>query len=665
MRYGITFTHNSDLMYVGPRRIEGSSETTDMVIAWSDNPFGPGAGPDNLTFIFTSGNGTGTGATAAGGLEVARMTAEAHTGIGNGFNNNLQPRRTLHTYHPSNPQFRIAQSLSTNINAGNKADFQTSNLGNLHVRTSNSSNQVRAVAIGFLPGQQANPINNADFPTRLDVGGVTRIRDLPDYERMDCIVLGRNPGPNPEDNFLGRIDFPTGDDTDCLVLNADAEWINVCDNVGGDDDCRWKDIASQVTMGEIDMYTGVDPLEDCYRGKVGIGVPSVVKSKLQVENLFDRDGVYKGIYSRSRVFLDGVNERIIGVFGEADSDGWPGAITTNIGVLGQGGDSRYTVGVMGNALSHPNGNLTGSAIGVAAIADGNAVTHNIAIYGEATTPGGFAGYFTGGNIVFAGNQPIFISDESIKTEVEDITEATELLMALNPKSYYFQSPDNRPIAFDDTKQFGLIAQEVQEILPEIVKPIVVPEMMDSTGFVDGTSADLLGIQYDALIPFIIAAFKEQQSVTLDQQAEIAAQQDLIESLQTQLEAQNEQMLTLMNAVQDLTGEVDQAKSNMDNCCQQKPVQQAPTDQGGSMHLGQNAPNPFSDQTRIDFTIPEGAQVVLEISDSQGRKLDKLVDGYLGEGKHSVTWDGARYSPGMYYYSLFSNGTLLTKKMIKR
>ncbi len=58
-------------------------------------------------------------------------------------------------------------------------------------------------------------------------------------------------------------------------------------------------------------------------------------------------------------------------------------------------------------------------------------------------------------------------------------------------------------------------------------------------------------------------------------------------------------------------------------------------------------------------------MVLEISDSQGRKLEKLMDGHMGAGTHSITWDGSRYSPGMYYYSLYANGQLLTKKMIKR
>jgi flagellar hook assembly protein FlgD len=78
-------------------------------------------------------------------------------------------------------------------------------------------------------------------------------------------------------------------------------------------------------------------------------------------------------------------------------------------------------------------------------------------------------------------------------------------------------------------------------------------------------------------------------------------------------------------------------------------------------LNQNTPNPFTGMTRIDFTLPDAAQVVLEISDSQGRTLEKLIDGNLAEGYHSTTWIGSNYSPGMYYYSLRADDKLPTKK----
>jgi hypothetical protein len=52
MRYGITSTHNQDLMYIG-QRATGGTDVTDAVIAWADNFGAPSpVGPDNLTFNF-------------------------------------------------------------------------------------------------------------------------------------------------------------------------------------------------------------------------------------------------------------------------------------------------------------------------------------------------------------------------------------------------------------------------------------------------------------------------------------------------------------------------------------------------------------------------------------------------------------------------------------
>jgi hypothetical protein len=44
MRYGITYTHNRDLMYVGQRRTTGN-DVTDAVVAWGDN------GPRNRSYL--------------------------------------------------------------------------------------------------------------------------------------------------------------------------------------------------------------------------------------------------------------------------------------------------------------------------------------------------------------------------------------------------------------------------------------------------------------------------------------------------------------------------------------------------------------------------------------------------------------------------------------
>lgn len=569
---------------------------------------------------------------------------------------------------------------------GNKADFQTSNLGNLHVRPSNGSNQIRTFAIGFLPGQQANPINNADFPTRLDVGGVTRIRDLPDYERMDCIVLGRNPGPNPEDNFLGRIDFPTGDDADCFVLNGEGAWIDICNNVGGADfdweynaDDVWTGHglngypARNVGIGNVSPQAKLDVYTD-------VGSPSFpnLSTGVSIRNdsqLIGPTGFSKGL----EVTLPGlssvntgVDSRIIGTtYNTFQTSGnflvrAPGKFLYGVNALAVSvpsaqGQPTESYGVRGESQANPDMSAINS-YGVAGFNSGSNFAFNYGVYGEtpiinqgggATT--NWAGYFNG-DFFFSGS---FIgpSDEQLKTDIESIEGAATLLSALSPRQYYYAEGESS-LHLPQGLQYGLIAQEVEEVLPELVVGFNSPQKFDSLGNTISESQIYKGVRYLDFIPLLISAYQTQQST-------ITEQQNLINDFQAQLDNQalqiSEMQADLIAAIEAL----DMAKTNLDNCCQNKPVQGQVADEGDKVQLGQNIPNPFTDQTRIDFKLPEGSQVVLEISDSQGRKLEKLIDGYLGEGTHSITWDGSRFSPGMYYYSLYANGVLLTKKMIKR
>jgi hypothetical protein len=51
------------------------------------------------------------------------------------------------------------------------------------------------------------------------------------------------------------------------------------------------------------------------------------------------------------------------------------------------------------------------------------------------------------------------------------------------------------------------------------------------------------------------------------------------------------------------------------------------------------PNPFSDRTRIGFSIPSAGYVDISIYDVEGRRVHRLVSGVLEAGTHGVVWDG--------------------------
>jgi Secretion system C-terminal sorting domain len=69
------------------------------------------------------------------------------------------------------------------------------------------------------------------------------------------------------------------------------------------------------------------------------------------------------------------------------------------------------------------------------------------------------------------------------------------------------------------------------------------------------------------------------------------------------------------------------------------------------YLGQNYPNPFSNETTIEYCIAKKGNVSLNIFDISGRKLMVLVNNFKTKGKHLVTFNKKTLKPGVYYYKL--------------
>jgi hypothetical protein len=80
-------------------------------------------------------------------------------------------------------------------------------------------------------------------------------------------------------------------------------------------------------------------------------------------------------------------------------------------------------------------------------------------------------------------------------------------------------------------------------------------------------------------------------------------------------------------------------------------------------LKQNYPNPFNPVTRIDFNIPKTTNINLSIFDLNGQLVSKVYEGMMNRGEHSISWDGGKFSSGVYFYRLTSDGYTETKKMM--
>ena len=81
-------------------------------------------------------------------------------------------------------------------------------------------------------------------------------------------------------------------------------------------------------------------------------------------------------------------------------------------------------------------------------------------------------------------------------------------------------------------------------------------------------------------------------------------------------------------------------------------------------LEQNQPNPFRDETRISFFLPQQEHATLALYDLAGRRIAVLLSEDLEKGKHTVTYDASGLNSGMYYCTLTTGGYSQTIKIVR-
>lgn len=315
------------------------------------------------------------------------------------------------------------------------------------------------------------------------------------------------------------------------------------------------------------------------------------------------------IFAKSTLALD----KCIGVKAEAE---YGTALPSNFsgfflpksyGVYATAGNltSGYNYGIYGL--------LTGSN-------NGTGVFGGITDMGSAI-PGKYAGYFYGQTNVagnFYATTVTETSDERLKTNIAPIEEdALSVIGKLNPVQFNWQQMELNGELCDSTKEkpkyfspdidfeqlhYGFLAQEVRELLPNIVNE-------------DGNG--ILGINYTELIPLLVIAVQDlkQQVKNLQGENKSIKRQKLTDDLYTQTV------------------------------------------------LYQNNPNPFDISTEIRYYLPADVQdASIYIYDMNGTQIKEYTITNSGDG--SVTIQGSELKAGMYLYSLIADGQVIdTKRMI--
>jgi hypothetical protein len=155
--------------------------------------------------------------------------------------------------------------------------------------------------------------------------------------------------------------------------------------------------------------------------------------------------------------------------------------------------------------------------------------------------GGLAGFFQGnvsvqGNI--CANNVSCASDARLKQGITTLNYGLPQVLRLRPVSWHWKAQP------EGTLQLGLVAQEVEPVLPELI--------------LHGVDAkDSLGLNYMGLIPVLVKGIQEQQQQITRQQAAVKKQQDQIAALRTANAALNGRLRLIERTLKNKRGSTRQ------------------------------------------------------------------------------------------------------------
>ncbi len=250
-------------------------------------------------------------------------------------------------------------------------------------------------------------------------------------------------------------------------------------------------------------------------------------------------------------------------------------------------------------------------------------TDNYGVFGSTGNTNSYAGYFSG-NVYSTG--AFQTSDARLKKNIKPLENGMDIINRLEPKSYEFKNEAGYAgLHLPKGNHFGLLAQDVEKIIPEMVKDANVnSSLLKTTPPVEGekgTEITFKAVNYNELIPVLIKALQEQD-------AKIKVLTELVQSLAPGAKATVE-TVQLTNA-----------------------------------SLEQNIPNPpTNNTTRINYSIPNNAgKAEMVITDMNGKMVKQIALNNKGKGILNVDTKGL--VSGTYTYTMFVDGKMVdTKKMV--
>lgn len=244
------------------------------------------------------------------------------------------------------------------------------------------------------------------------------------------------------------------------------------------------------------------------------------------------------------------------------------------------------------------------------------------------TPGLFELYVNGDAYATTG---WFSSDARLKRDVTPIGGALEKVMKLQGVRYHWNSEAFPERKLRSEMEIGFIAQDLEKTVPEVVRT-------NDDGF--------KAVAYQNLTALLAEGIKEQQGTI----ATLAADN---RKLQQRLDEQLVRIARLEQALERFeSGANGGATSGMEGS-QARGTSQA--------RVFQNDPNPFSESTRIGYSIPSGSThaSLFIYQAATGRQMMEIALDGRTEGE--VIVNGKDLGSGSFYYNLVVDGAVVPGK----
>lgn len=330
----------------------------------------------------------------------------------------------------------------------------------------------------------------------------------------DAWSLTGNSGTTSATNFLG-----TTDNVDLVIRSNNTERIRVAANgLTGINENNPTDATLEIGGNLIvgNTYTGGNAIAQTggmtVEGRTIIGDDDffydIDKLVVYGNTNWIATGATNGDNGNTLTYaVNGYTSDGVAIYGE-DNDGGIG-VSANV----RGSSSNRAIGVSGYDTS-------GTGYGMRGIGqDNTATTGYVGVQGVETTITNFAIVASGDLGYTAGL--VNLSDKRLKENIKPIKNALGIIDQINPKNYDMKWEQYKSIGLARTPQMGFIAQELEQVLPNLVSDKTIPlndhiyskEELTKNPELNkkkGSDMDVKMVNYVQMVPLLTQAIKEQQ-----------------------------------------------------------------------------------------------------------------------------------------------------------